>query len=216
VVAKVSTTQPEQPGLIKGFETINRYWDKTHNVYTAKILPGEYYVTAHGEMITTVLGSCVSACIRDRVFGIGGMNHFMLPLKQGSHWCGEDQMKFGEATRYGQYAMEHMINSIFSNGGHRKNLEIKLFGGGRMFDAMSDIGKSNIEFVRTYLQTENFTVVAEDLGGIHPRKILYFPATGKVRMKKLEHMHNDTIASREKDYRHKIEEAPSSGAIDLF
>lgn len=68
-----------KPRALPGYEHINRYWDRLHDRYVAKILPGEYYVTLQGELVATVLGSCVSACIRDRKLGIGGMNHFMLP-----------------------------------------------------------------------------------------------------------------------------------------
>jgi len=109
------TLPPMQPEL-PGFKHINRYWDKTHDSYAAKILPGEYYVTIHDELIVTVLGSCVSACIRDKIFGIGGMNHFMLPVSKG-----EDISSFnttGESARYGNFAMEQMINDILKNGGH--------------------------------------------------------------------------------------------------
>ena len=73
---------------LPGFDNINRYWDRKHEMAAAKILPGEYYVTNHEEIITTVLGSCVSACVRDRVLGIGGMNHFMLPESEGGQWGG--------------------------------------------------------------------------------------------------------------------------------
>ena len=95
---------------LPGFERINRYWDKQHDVQAAKILPGEYYVTNYHELVTTVLGSCVSACVRDKVFGIGGMNHFMLPISEGKGWGGTNDIA-GTATRFGNYAMEHMIST---------------------------------------------------------------------------------------------------------
>jgi len=95
---------------LSGFESINRYWDRAHQMPAAKILPGEYYVTQQNEIITTVLGSCVSACIWDRAAGIGGMNHFMLPLSHTGDWGGSGLIS--TATRYGNFAMEHMINDI--------------------------------------------------------------------------------------------------------
>lgn len=187
---------PMQPEF-EGFQHINRYWDRSNNLYAAKILPGEYYVTANDEVIVTVLGSCVSACIRDKVFGIGGMNHFMLPANK-------DELSssgiFAESTRYGNFAMEQMINDILKNGGMRKNLEVKLFGGGRVLKNMQtlDIGKKNIDFVMKYIKDESLQLIAEDLGDVYPRKVLYFPLTGKVRVKKLRTMHNNTIVEREK------------------
>lgn len=206
---------PMHPGL-PGFEHINRYWDRTNNSYAAKILPGEYYVTLHDEFIITVLGSCVSACVRDKILGIGGMNHFMLPAGKGN-----DVGSFGaggESTRYGNFAMEQMINDILKNGGKRKHLEIKVFGGGRVLKNMTtlDIGKKNIEFVMQYIKDESLQLTAEDLGDVYPRKVLFYPASGKVRVKKLRTMHNNTIIERENSYSQTIAKAPSSGEIELF
>jgi chemotaxis protein CheD len=204
------------PPTLAGFESIKRYWDRTNEVVAAKILPGEYYVTTQNEMVTTVLGSCVSACIRDRVFGIGGMNHFMLPVdKTGEGWSGATDL-LSSATRYGNYAMEHMINDILKNGGHRKNLEAKVFGGGQIIATMTDVGRKNIDFVLHYLEQEGLKITSQDLGDIYPRKVNYFPATGRVRVKKLRHLHNDTIARREKDYQHELEVKPVEGDIELF
>jgi len=200
---------------LPGFENINRYWDKQHEIQAAKILPGEYYVTNYNELVTTVLGSCVSACIRDKVFGIGGMNHFMLPLSDGKGWGGSGDF-LSTATRFGNYAMEHMINEILKNGGHKKYLEAKIFGGGQMMEAQTDIGLTNIEFVRSYLKTEGIPVIAEDVGDIFPRKVIYFPESGRARVKKLKTMHNSTVLTRETQYRKTIEQAPVETDIELF
>lgn len=204
--------QPELPG----FSNINRYWDKTNDKYAAKILPGEYYVTVHDEIIVTVLGSCVSACVRDTVFGIGGMNHFMLPLNKG-----DDPNSFGGAgisARFGNFAMEQMINDILKNGGRRENLEIKVFGGGRVLKNMStlDIGQKNIDFILQYINDESLKLAAKDLGDVYPRKVVYFPVSGRVRVKKLRSIHNNTIIERETNYSKEIAKEPVSGEIDLF
>ena len=204
----------QPPGALRGFSHINRYWDKYHKVYAAKILPGEYYVTMHGEMIVTVLGSCISACIRDRVFGIGGMNHFMLPV--GEEDGSSSNTWNSAATRYGNFAMEALINDILKNGGRRENLEIKVFGGGMILENMTDIGKKNINFVRDFIKTEGFSLLAEDLGDIYPRKVHYFPQSGKILMKKLRSLHNNTIVDRETSYMDRLESKPVDGEIDLF
>ncbi len=206
----------EKPRALRGFEHVNRYWDKIQGVYAAKILPGEYYVTLNGEAIVTVLGSCVSACIRDRLSGVGGMNHFMLPMQGSSDSGGWSASSPTAATRYGNFAMEHMINSILKNGGRRENLEVKVFGGGKILANMTDVGLRNISFVREYLKTEGLKVLAEDLGDIHPRKVYYFPNSGKVRIKKLRSLHNDTIQKRETEYMKDLRQKPVEGDIELF
>jgi len=198
---------------LSGFESIKRYWDKTREVYSAKILPGEYYVTKHNELITTVLGSCVSACIRDPNIGIGGMNHFMLPSTPDS---GGNQQVCGESERYGNYAMEHMINDILKYGGKRKDLEVKIFGGGRILRQMTDIGSKNIEFVKNYIAMEGIKLTSEDVGDTCPRKVLYFPLSGKVLVKRLQSLHNGTVIERERSYMKNINNKPIAGDIELF
>lgn len=202
------------PKPIKGYEGIMRYWGKQANKPIAKILPGEIYVTKNDEAIVTVLGSCVSACIRDRVCCIGGMNHFMLPVSAENKGAKE----FGLSARYGNFAMEQLINEIMKNGGKRKNLEIKIFGGGRIFGnmTMTEIGRRNIDFVKEYIQMEGLRLLAEDLGNNYPRKVQYHPFTGKVRMKRLMSMHNNTILDREERYMVEISREPVATDIELF
>lgn len=206
----------ELPATLTGFEAINRYWDEKNDIFAAKILPGEFYVSVSGELITTVLGSCVSACIRDRKTGIGGMNHFMLPTdikRNSSSW---NDTPVNMQTRYGNIAMERLINVILASGGKRSNLEIKLFGGGKVLQIDTDIGGKNIEFVKQYLITEGLKTAAEDVGGIYPRKVLYFPKTGRVRVKKLANLHNETLKKREQSYIKTLGTSPIEGKIDLF
>jgi chemotaxis protein CheD len=201
---------------VEGFEHVNRYWDREHEIIAAKILPGEYYVTNEDELITTVLGSCISACIRDRDSGIGGMNHFMLPETNASKFKKGSEALVGNATRYGNYAMEHLINTILSNGGKRKNLEVKVFGGGKIIPTLTDVGTKNIDFVLDYIDQEGLKLISKDLGDIYPRKVIYFPKTGKVGMKKIQDLHNDTIAQREKQYFNSLKNAPVEGDVELF
>ena len=211
-----SRSRENLPTALPGFGHINRYWDPHEAGFTAKILPGEYYVTLHDEMVVTVLGSCISACIRDSVFGIGGMNHFMLPESSGDSEVAEHAKSMNEAARYGAYAMEMLINEILKNGGHRQNLEVKITGGGRMLANMSDIGRRNIDFVRNFLVTEGLEIAAEDLGDIYPRKVCYIPATGKLRVKRLRTMHNDTITQREEAYQQDLRNQAPHGDVELF
>jgi chemotaxis protein CheD len=201
---------------VAGFEHINRYWDRDHEIIAAKILPGEYYVTHENELITTVLGSCISACIRDRESGIGGMNHFMLPETNASKFKRGGEALVDNANRYGNYAMEHLINTILSNGGKRKNLEVKVFGGGKIIPTLTDVGTKNIDFVLDYIDQEGLKLLSQDLGDIYPRKVIYFPQTGKVGMKKIQDLHNDTIVQRERQYFNSLKNAPVEGDVELF
>jgi len=202
------------PKPLRGFEHVNRYWDKRLDVAAAKILPGEFYVSTHGEMIATVLGSCIAACIRDRVIGIGGMNHFMLPASNNhSSWSVND---INESTRYGNWAMEYLINAILKEGGKKENLEVKLFGGGQVLANMTNIGARNIEFAVRYLEQEKLRIVAQDVGGNYPRKVLYFPDTGSVKMRKIKKQHNNTVEKREEIYRKTINQQPGGGDVELF
>lgn len=201
--------------MSKGFEeqfASNVYYDRTFDCDAAKILPGEYYYTCKDMMIVTVLGSCVSACIRDRVSGIGGMNHFMLP--DG----GDADSPISASMRYGTYAMEILINDLLKSGARRENLEAKVFGGGnvlRGFVAIN-VGQRNAQFVRNYLKLENIRVTAEDLNDIYPRKVYFFPRTGKVLVKKLKQMNNNTLSNREQDYAHRLQSSQVAGAVELF
>lgn len=200
---------------LRGFKHINRIWDRSHNCYAAKLLPGDYYITTHEEIIVTTLGSCVSACIRDREFGIGGMNHFMLPYRSSlaDNW---KNTRLSASNRYGSYAMENLINDILKHGGERRNLEVKVFGGGKILAQMTDIGRNNIKFIKQYIETEGLNLIAEDTGDVYPRKIVYFPLTGKVWVKKLRSVQDKTIIERESRYLHDIQSRPIAGDIELF
>jgi chemotaxis protein CheD len=189
-----------------------RYFDPYFKLDAVKILPGEYYVTARPMLIVTVLGSCVSACIRDRISGIGGMNHFMLPE------AGDGGDVVNASARYGTYAMEVLINQLLKMGARRANLEAKVFGGGNVLQnhGVANIGDRNARFVHLYLNAENIKIVAEDLLDIYPRKVYFFPETGKVMVKKLKKLNNDTIFQREREYDARLRSERVSGAVDLF
>jgi chemotaxis protein CheD len=200
------------------FSHVNHYWDNDRNIIVAKILPGEFYITKDNVVIATTLGSCVSACIWDTHAKIGGMNHFMLPItEKEAHEVDWGQRGFAsDATRYGNFAMEHLINIILKNGGSRAHLQAKVFGGGKVLKKMTDVGERNIEFVLSYLAKENISIVSSDLGAFHPRKVLFEPLTGKVLIKHIDNLHNDTLMQREHDYINKIEQAPVEGDVEIF
>lgn len=215
-LAPSQTALPPMPPPLPGFEHVRRSWNSQFQSYAARILPGEFYVTRNKEGVATTLGSCISACIRDKVLGIGGMNHFMLPATEVSDLASLKASNLSDATRFGNYAMEHLINEIMRNGGRRQNLEVKVFGGGRIIAGMTDVGLANITFVRDYLDTEGLEVVAEDVGDIYPRMVIFFPATGVARVKRLRSLHNNVIVDEERRYIDSIKKQPVSGDIELF
>jgi chemotaxis protein CheD len=204
----------ELPRALSGFDNVRRYRNNSGQL-VAKLLPGDFYVTRENELLDTVLGSCVSACIRNPRTKIGGMNHFMLPRPSGD---GNDTWGSiaGRATRYGSASMEQLINRILSVGGTRADLEVKIFGGGRVLSSLTDIGNNNVQFVREYLKHEGLRVSSEDVGDSCPRHIQYFPLSGRVRVRHLTSRHGADVATHEQQYLTGLDKAPVAGEIDLF
>lgn len=201
---------------IQGFEHINRYWDRQRGILAAKLLPGDYYVTDRAELITTVLGSCVAACVYHRGTGVGGMNHFMLPRTGHGRFATPEEEFLGKASRYGNFAMEFLINGVLHFGGCRQDLEIKLFGGASVVANLGGVGVSNVEFVLAYVEREGLALVSYDLGGVFPRKIVFDPRTGSVKLKTLEQLNNDTIMRRESSYQQIVNGTAPEGSVELF
>lgn len=189
----------------------NLYFDRHFCKDAAKVLPGEYFVTQKGMLLVTVLGSCVAACVRDADSGIGGMNHFMLPDDGGRD-------VIANSARYGTYAMEVLINHLLKMGVRRNRMEAKVFGGGAVMASLasSNVGTRNAEFVLNYLKVEKIPIVAKDLLDSYPRKVYYFPETGKVLVKKLHRVHNETLFSRERAYKDRLSGTQMGGEVELF
>ena len=189
----------------------NLYFDKHFQSSAVKVLPGEYYVTRRSMVLVTVLGSCVTACIRDSDSGVGGMNHFMLPEEAGGSIV-------STSARYGTFAMEVLINHLQKLGVRRNRLEAKVFGGGAVMESLtsSNVGTRNAEFVLDFLKTEKIPVVAKDLLDSYPRKVYFFPQSGRVLVRKLHRVHNETLFDREKEYRSRLSTTKVDGDIELF
>ncbi|AKJ69702.1 chemotaxis protein CheD [Pandoraea thiooxydans] len=200
------------PVLAKSLAT-NLYFDQQFGCQAVKLLPSEYYVTNADMMLVTVLGSCVAACVRDTVSGIGGMNHFMLPDENDS-----DRL-LSASMRYGAYAMEMLLNELIKAGARRERLEAKVFGGGAVLAGMTtlNIGDRNAQFVLRYLEVEQIKVTAQDLLGAQPRKVCFMPRSGKVMVKKLGQRGDDAIVvKREQDYARQLRGNQVRGAVELF
>ena len=142
---------------------------------------------------STVLGSCISACVRDRVANVGGMNHFLLAEQSGSA-----KDRYGASARYGAFAMEQLINKVLTKGtGKNANLEIKVFGGGKINSSLDDVGRKNIDFVRQFLADEGYVAMSEDLGGNNARRVLFKPHSGRAFVKRLDSDAGDNVAREE-------------------
>lgn len=174
--------------------------DIGHKVHVGQ---GEHFVTDDPDvMLTTILGSCVAMCLRDPVAGVGGMNHFLLPEGDGGGTAA--------GRRYGAYAMEVLINDCLKAGARRERMEAKLFGGGRMFDALRDVGLANAEFAERFLRDEGISMIGGSLRGVGGRRVQYWPVSGRALQRSVNDAHTPTAPTRRA--------APfvDAGALELF
>jgi chemotaxis protein CheD len=167
----------DSDGLLSDFTAGERqYFDPNYGVTVTKLVSGDCYVTnAADELMVTILGSCVAACIRDPANGVSGMNHFLLPGEPGTH-----ANAMNDAARYGAYSMELLINKMMGLGAHKDSMEVKLFGGGDVTDSATMMGTRNTEFILHYMNKEGLRIASSDLGGNVPRRIHFFAADGRV------------------------------------
>jgi chemotaxis protein CheD len=174
-----------------------------------KVLPGEFFVHDEDLLIMTTLGSCIACCLWDRERRIGGMNHFMLPDGGGA----------ADGGRYGSFAMELLINEMMKRGASRPAMEAKVFGGGAVISGMNSInvGERNTRFVMDYLKTERIPVVSKDVLDVYPRKVCFFPASGKAMVKRLASGNTEALAAQDRAAAASaVPAASAGGSIDLF
>jgi len=187
------------------------YFDNKFKTTAHKVNQGEHCVLSKSQhMICTILGSCIAVCICDPVVQVGGMNHFLLPKNNNQ----EDNSLV--SMRYGNNAMEVLINDILKRGGDRRRLEVKAFGAGNVMDINTDIGGKNQRFLKEYMAREGLKLVASDLGGDRPRRVNYFPATGKAFVFQMNRTGDRRIVSEEAAYKKKVESRAVDGEIELF
>lgn len=185
------------------------YQDHHFQHNAVKVLPGEYFVGDENMIIMTVLGSCIAACLWDSRAHVGGMNHFMLP----------DGDVADASGRYGSYAMELLINEMLKLGARRETMQAKIFGGAQVMHNFTtmNVGERNTNFVLNYLHTERIPIVSEDVLDIYPRKVVFFPITGKAMVKRLAHAHPETLVAQEvRGNAATVAKTTSGGSVDLF
>ncbi|HWA61373.1 MAG TPA: chemotaxis protein CheD [Caulobacteraceae bacterium] len=168
------------------------------------VIQGEHAVSDDpAALMTTVLGSCVAACLHDPVAGVGGMNHFLLAETSDGARFRDEEM------RYGAFAMEVLINGLMKLGARRERLEAKLFGGAKLFDSLNDVGAANAAFARRFLEDEGIPIVAASLGGRRARRVEFWPGTGRARQREVDQAPETPVVKRAP--------APAaSGGVELF
>ncbi|WP_218048695.1 hypothetical protein [Curvivirga aplysinae] len=190
----------------------HKFYDPKFKRMSIKVQPGTHYVTKNpGEMITTTLGSCIAVCIRDTTNGVGGMNHFMLPESDSGKWGGANA-----SMRFGNHAMEVLMNDLLKMGAARNRLEFKVFGGAHVISSSNAVGDKNISFIERFLKNEHMAVAAQHVGGDRGRRIAYFPDSGKVKMKLLEKAEVASVAKEEQMLKKKLDTSEVEGSVELF
>ena len=163
------------------------------------IVQGEYHVSGDAALsITTLLGSCVAACIHDPAAEVGGMNHFLLP---------GDEAASPLVARHGVHLMELLINGLLKKGAARYRLEAKLFGGARTMRGLGDIGSANARFAQDFLKREGIAVTGGSLGGETGRRLQFWPASGRVLQKLVRAVEERPLADPV---------LPTAGELELF
>jgi chemotaxis protein CheD len=208
-VAPESSLQELKSRSVKPGQASFFYYDPHFQYNAVKVLPGEYFVSNENLVIMTVLGSCIAACLWDSRVRVGGMNHFMLP----------DGDSIDVSGRYGSYAMELLINEMLKLGARRETMQAKIFGGAQVMHSFTtmNVGERNTQFVVNYLHTERIPVVSEDVLDIYPRKVVFFPVTGKAMVKRLAHSHPEELVAQDKRGNAAVvAKTTSGGSVDLF
>lgn len=190
-----------------------RYLDPASKRWVVKVMPGAHHISQPGsdELIATVLGSCVAACMYDPLTGIGGMNHFMLPHDDEGDWGGVSL-----ALRYGNHAMETLINDLLKAGANKKHLLCKFFGGGNVINNMKGVGDQNADFAREFAESERLNVAAMDLGGTRGRRIVFDPATGQAWRRLLRNRDTSGVLNAERKLRAAPPLRKADTSIELF
>lgn len=197
--------------IVRDVPAGSSYFDHKYKTTVHKINEGDFCVLSRSEhIIMTTLGSCISVCIYDPAVRVGGMNHFLLPRDRGDHSQNSISM------RYGNNAMEILINEILKRGGKKSRLKLKAFGAGNVLKMKANIGEKNQAFLRKYIMDEGLDLECTDLGGNLPRRVLFFPATGRALVKQLKRASDHVIGQKEEEIRQKIEQRKIAGDIELF
>jgi len=150
--------------------------DRTADYGTHYLHPAALFVSPRPHLVTTVLGTCVAVCLWDRVLGIGGINHYMLPFWNGNGLA---------SPKYGNIAMERLYSKMLTLGARPETMVAKVFGGksSEENDSVFNIGERNIKLAFDFLRKAELEIKAHNVGGPQGRKLLFLTQTGEVKMK---------------------------------
>jgi chemotaxis protein CheD len=186
----------------------NIYFDQHFDMEAVKLVPGESFATPDPKLIVTVVSAGVAACVNDRVNGIGGMIHFLLPNAGETQHASEDMVSNG--TR----ALANLVDRLMELGAQRHHLQAKVFGGASLLNSLqaANAGAFTNRFIHEYLSAEEIPIVAKDVLHIYPRKVYFFPGNGRTLVKTLRQLKNETIMAREQAYTNSLfsETAPGN------
>jgi len=172
------------------------------------IVQGEFHVTSDSAVfLTTILGSCVAACLTDPIARVGGMNHFLLPGEEGAS---------NLSMSYGVHAMELLVNGLLQQGARRERLQAKLFGGARMLEGLTDVGRCNADFAERFIKRERITLTGGSLRGERGRRVQFWPTMGRVRQLTLGTAEATVFAAERKVARVKPVPPADLGGVELF
>jgi chemotaxis protein CheD len=192
-----------------------RFYSETLKKTLIMLMAGEYYATSNGEVLYTVVGSCITTCLYDKEKKVAGMNHFLLPGMVRS-----EEILSCELGRYGMFAMELLIGELIKLGARREGLQAKLFGGGKVLRFRYDDGDvtgSNIRFARRFLELEGIPIVKDNLGGRSGRKILFFSDSNRVFLKRFDMKKEAQFFRDEESYKARVfQRRPEKSPVILF
>ncbi|GAB0114403.1 chemotaxis protein CheD [Acidisoma sp. C75] len=176
------------------------------------VVQGEHCVNDDPDtVLTTILGSCIAACLWDAEKNLGGMNHFLLP---GDGINAQDVTGGTPSSRYGVYAMELLVNAMLRRGARRERMQAKLFGGARMIRGLTDVGHLNATFAERFLQNEGIPVVGGSLRGTQGRRVQFWPVGGRARQVLIK---DDSDSLFRSEYQSFMTKPPrQAGSIELF
>ena len=186
------------PPLEPPYDMVTRYIDPHTGLATAKLVPGQLFVGGTRDCITTVVGSCLTVCMHEPRARCGGMLQFLLPCQRSpapSRTVGLDA-----SERYAYFALEALVDALQLRGARRANMVVKLFGAAQVDPELAESSRETIRQVRDYLRVERMAVEGADTGLLQARKIVFHPGEGRVRLKKLGELPNDTLPRREREY----------------
>jgi chemotaxis protein CheD len=188
-----------------------RLWDREHRRWTARILPGEAFVSSHDEFISAVVGCAIAVCLRDPVVRVGGMRLVLLPANDTQQRAAWGMRSDLEAMRNCRNELDRLIGELVDSGADILRLKVRLFGGMRTSERVTEATAKTVVCVRQFLRERGLPVVSEGLGDTYPRLVSFSPTTGTVDVKRLASRYTASVINKELQYFNSVVGAPAHG-----